>query len=333
MNRSQGGERRPIAVDLFAGAGGMSLGFEQAGFDVMLALDHDPIHLAVHQFNFPLTEVLCSDIQDVGVEDIHGHLRKGWTNFGHEGEWDGEIDCVFGGPSCQGFSNIGTHSEADDRNLLINEFARLVRLLKPRSFVMENVPGLLAPRYDSELRSLLARFRLAGYSLLNRRPLLLDASNYGVPQIRKRVFIVGVRTGEQLPNLPITIPNGPSVADALDDLPNIDASAFQGSNFTFDRSSWNCSLSSYVETLQKPYGLEYRRKWNSSQVTGCEQALHSQDVVDRFSGLEPDEVDIVSRFKRLNAEGKSSTLRAGTGRDHGSFTAARPIHHRFPRGR
>lgn len=83
---------RPVAVDLFAGAGGMSLGFEQAGFDVLVAVDHDPVHLAVHEHNFPLAATVCSNIQDVTGHEIESAARKAWSRFGRAGEWNNRID-------------------------------------------------------------------------------------------------------------------------------------------------------------------------------------------------------------------------------------------------
>jgi DNA (cytosine-5)-methyltransferase 1 len=176
-------------VDLFSGAGGMSLGFEQAGFDVVAAVDSDPIHLAVHSFNFPNTEALCHDIATLQAEQVQAVVRKGWSAHGHEGEWDGTIDCLFGGPSCQGFSVMGRLTKGDERNDLVFQFARLVADLRPSTFVMENVPGLTHPRYASDLTRLLNRFTEAGYTVNRGRPMRLDAADFGVPQHRSRIFI------------------------------------------------------------------------------------------------------------------------------------------------
>src|SRR3954471_10522883 len=94
---------RPIAIDLFAGAGGLSLGLEQAGFDVVAAVEYDPVHAAVHEFNFPLSQVLCRNVVDLTSAELHEAARAGRLRHGHSGEWDGEIDLIVGGPPCQGF--------------------------------------------------------------------------------------------------------------------------------------------------------------------------------------------------------------------------------------
>src|SRR5947209_1668146 len=132
--------RRPIAVDLFSGAGGLSLGFEQAGFDIVAALEYDAIHAAVHKYNFPRCEVLCADAATVKAQKLRALAETGAA--AHGGHWTGEIDAVIGGPPCQGFSTGGKRAFDDPRNQLVREFARLVGGLKPRFFVMENVPGM-----------------------------------------------------------------------------------------------------------------------------------------------------------------------------------------------
>lgn len=123
---------RPIAVDLFAGAGGLSLGFEQAGFAVAAAVELDPVHAAVHGYNFPQTVVLPQSItQTTGAQ-----VRR-QAGLGRQ-----DIDLVIGGPPCQGFSLMGQRLLEDPRNALVREFLRLIRELSPRFFLFENVKGL-----------------------------------------------------------------------------------------------------------------------------------------------------------------------------------------------
>ena len=107
---------RPIGIDLFAGAGGLSLGFDQAGFDVKAAVEIDPIHCAVHEYNFPNCATICADISKLSGEELLE--RAGLT--------PGTVDVVFGGAPCQGFSLIGKRALDDPRNSLVGHFARIV---------------------------------------------------------------------------------------------------------------------------------------------------------------------------------------------------------------
>ncbi|MFH7025184.1 MAG: DNA cytosine methyltransferase [Heteroscytonema crispum UTEX LB 1556] len=216
--------RRPVAVDLFAGAGGFSLGIEQAGFDVLVAVEYDPIHACTYAFNFPLTEVLCASASHVTGEMIKQAASRSWvahreedgsggqgrpvwtTGVGCGGQeefppspplslppsssWDGQIDLVFGGPPCQGFSIMGKRELEDDRNSLIFHFYRLVIELNPRYFVMENVPGMAAGEHKNLLLQLVSKFEAAGYDV---QKAILNAADFGVPQKRQRLFVIGAQ--------------------------------------------------------------------------------------------------------------------------------------------
>ena len=142
------GADRPVGVDLFCGVGGMSLGFEQAGFEVAAAIDNDPIHLATYATNFPDTETLNADLGK-----ISGRKIREATGLG-----DRRIDVLFGGSPCQGFSYMGKHDSEDPRNYLLLDFARLVRELAPTYFVLENVPGLLSEGAEPFRRSFIRRY-------------------------------------------------------------------------------------------------------------------------------------------------------------------------------
>jgi hypothetical protein len=118
---------RPVAVDLFCCAGGMSLGFEQAGFDVLAAVDIEKIHTETHLKNFPNCRTWCTDLSAV-----HGEQLRRETGIG-----DKQIGCIFAGPPCQGFSLIGKRLRDDPRNLLLHDLARLIIELSPSYFVVE----------------------------------------------------------------------------------------------------------------------------------------------------------------------------------------------------
>ena len=187
MIRSQ----RPIAVDLFAGAGGMTLGFEQAGFDVLAAVELDPIHASVHEYNFPFWTTICKSVAETNGRTIREQSAIG----------DRDIDVVFGGPPCQGFSLMGKRDLSDERNSLVFNFLNLVLDLQPKYFVMENVRGITLGKQKKVLERIIAKFQTAGYQV-TKNPQVLNAAHYGVPQNRQRLFLLGCRQGLKLPNYP-----------------------------------------------------------------------------------------------------------------------------------
>lgn len=296
--------KRPIAVDLFAGAGGLSLGLQLAGFDVAAAIEFDPHHAETHRRNFPNCVVVERDAAKVTATQLfeaQPRLRSG-------------IDLVAGGPPCQGFSVMGLRKATDPRNGLIGEFARLVIELNPKTFVMENVPGILAPKYRTRLNRALARLRRAGYRVAE--PIVLDASDYGVPQRRKRVFIIGARGRTKLPVLPPPkATRSPTVWDALRDLPDVEAHEALAVDDV------------YKGRLGRPseYATALRVKRNVG-LTGCLRPTHSHDVLVRFAATLPGSREPISRFERLAKDGVAGTLRAGTTYERGKYMAPRPIH-------
>ena len=211
--RGQTTTDRPVAIDLFSGAGGLSLGLEQAGFDMLAAIDIDPLHALAYRHNFPNTEVVCDDVESLSGESLRAAASRGAHSLGRT--WNGEVDCIAGGPSCQGFSSIGAKDPADPRNSLVLQFARLVTEVRPRYFILENVPGLLSGPYKALLDRLIQQLSQAGYNL-GDSPWTLDAYDFGVPQRRRRVFIVGARKGLAAPTRPAAerhVSAGEAIAD------------------------------------------------------------------------------------------------------------------------
>jgi len=174
--------QRPIGIDLFSGVGGLGLGFEQAGFDVVAAVEIDPIHCAVHAYNFPQCVMLPHSIADLTGAEIR---RR--TGIGRR-----RIDVVFGGAPCQGFSMIGHRALDDPRNSLVREFVRIVNELRPSYFVFENVKGLTVGEHKKLLDEFIEEFAHRGYR--TRLPWeVLDTANFGVPQHRERLILMGAR--------------------------------------------------------------------------------------------------------------------------------------------
>lgn len=210
--------RLPSAVSLFSGCGGFCEGIESSGIDVRVAVELDKFACQTYRHNFPKTPLFDRDVHEFLVADS-----------GHEQQYRlQDIDLVFGGPPCQGFSQIGTRRLDDERNELYKQYTRVVSALKPRVFLMENVPNLALMNKGHFKNLILKEFASLGYS--NTVMLRLLASDYGVPQTRQRVIFIGTRDEDQFPydlesfaegilktlkvNRPVT------VNDALCDLPS-----------------------------------------------------------------------------------------------------------------
>lgn len=166
-------------LDLFCGAGGLSLGFKMADFDIVGGIDFDQEALDTHELNFKDGFHFCGDISELDDEFV-------LDNF------DGKVDVIIGGPPCQGFSVANMQQkdiENDDRNKLFYEFIRFVKLLNPKAFVMENVPQILTKDKGHVKEVMMDVMDKLGYDV-NVKVLL--ASDYGVPQKRRRAFFVGL---------------------------------------------------------------------------------------------------------------------------------------------
>ena len=167
------------AIDLFCGAGGLSLGFQQAGFDILLGIDNDAMALDTFRQTHHGAQIICGDITQIHYENDIKPL------IGNE-----TVDVIIGGPPCQGMSLSGFRKLDDPRNKLYLSYIRLVDEIRPKAFVIENVPGLVSLFHGQIKDSILEKFQNMGYSIQYR---ILCAADYGVPQKRKRVIFVGLR--------------------------------------------------------------------------------------------------------------------------------------------
>lgn len=325
---------RPIGVDLFAGAGGLSLGFEQAGFDVIAAVEIDPVHSVIHEFNFPQCKVIPQS-----VTDLTGTRIRELAGLG-----DRQVDVVFGGAPCQGFSLIGQRALDDPRNSLVKDFVRIVHELDANYFVFENVKGLTVGKHRKFLDELITEFGDKGYDV-RKEWRVLNACNYGVPQDRQRLFLIGAKKGLAVPDYPEPItsrpdkpngvlPAGPTCRDALDDLP--DAEQFDNllESDEVITKKWG-QPSDYARLMRctddAGWYFGYPREWNPNLLTASLRTEHTDISRRRFAETLPGEVEPISRFLKLPLEGVSNTLRAGTDSARGAFTSPRPIHYKYNR--
>ena len=208
-------------VDLFSGAGGLELGFEQAGYDVVFSTDFDENCEKVHIANRPNIPFLRTDIHDLDEKTLDKYVTE-------------EIDVLVGGPPCQGFSTIGKRISSDPnkryqkdpRNTLFKEYIRILTYLKPKFFLMENVEGLLTRDKGTIFEEIKKTFAATGYEF---NYVVLNAADYGVPQMRNRIFFYGNRVGVKMtPPIPTHSENGETpwttVGSAISDLADKDQS-------------------------------------------------------------------------------------------------------------
>lgn len=191
-------------IDLFCGCGGMSLGFEQAGFDVLLGIDMWKDALVTFSKNHKIGNTLCADLANLQAEDVEKEIRNK------------KVDVIIGGPPCQGFSIAGKRIVEDERNSLYKSFVRMVAHFKPKAFVLENVPNILSIGDGIVRDAIIGDFTQLGYTVVTK---VLTASDYGVPQNRKRAIFVGMLNGERYSFPKEFATPKVTCAEALSDLP------------------------------------------------------------------------------------------------------------------
>jgi DNA (cytosine-5)-methyltransferase 1 len=196
--------RRHTAIDLFSGCGGLTLGLKRAGFDVIGAIEIDRLAATTYTHNHPGVKVWDKDIRQIKARGMMRSL----------GIRPGQLDLLAGCPPCQGFSTIRTRNQrttTDKRNSLIFEFLRFVRAFRPKTIMMENVPGLIGYYRFKEFTD---KLRAAGYEIESK---VLNAADYGVPQRRRRVIVLGGLSGKIDFAIPVT--NRRTVQDTIGSMP------------------------------------------------------------------------------------------------------------------
>lgn len=197
--------RRYNFVDLFSGAGGLLRGFMDADFSPQFSVEMWGPAVETHQKNYPSVPLKATDIRTITNEELS--------------EYQGKIDVIVGGPPCQGFSTIGKRLVKDPRNELVFEFIRFVDKIKPKVFLMENVRGLLSSDGGKIKEAIENEYKTIGYTVLSK---VLCAADYGVPQLRNRIFFLGIREDLNVtpyfPKETHTKANYATVGDAINDL-------------------------------------------------------------------------------------------------------------------
>jgi DNA (cytosine-5)-methyltransferase 1 len=279
----------PTAIELFAGCGGLSTGLLDAGIRVLLGTDYYAPAMHAYKYNHAYrgSQALTADIRSL----------KGQVLLDMIGLRPGQLSLIAGGPPCQPFSIIGKRQGlADVRGDLVFEFIRIVREALPAAFIFENVANLSTVANGEVLAVLLEQMEKAGYATSTA---ILNAADYGVAQMRKRLIIVGVRGQTPLPFPPIPTHGQRALLgeqpyrtsrDVLDDLPDVNEKA-------------------------------------AHFIPNHEPTEHSPGMLEVFRQLAPGTRDPKSHHDRLHPDRPSYTLRAGTG----NFSPLRPIHYRHDR--
>jgi DNA (cytosine-5)-methyltransferase 1 len=276
----------PVAIELFCGCGGMSTGFLDAGIRVAAGFDIDRRAVEAYRYNHEYRGSLGfeADVARLSGTDI---LRNAGID---------RVDVLLAGPPCQPFSIVGKRrGREDERANLITDFVRLLRELRPRAFVFENVPNLATIADGEILRDLCARLRHLGYGL---EAGVVAAADYGVPQTRRRLLMLGVFGNE------IGLP----------------APTHGGSLLEPD-------LRPHVTVEEAISDLPDACEYGECGIHNHEPTLHTPDMVERLSALRPGQRERSSFHDRLHPARPGYTLRAGTG----NFSPLRPIHYRYPR--
>ncbi|MFT5682369.1 MAG: DNA (cytosine-5)-methyltransferase 1, partial [Myxococcota bacterium] len=334
INSHQSGQNqllnsRPIAIDFFSGVGGLSLGLELAGFVSGLHIEVDPKASQYAKYNFPFAAHFGGgtdgDIQRVSSKQI-------MSAIGHR-----DIALIAGGPPCQGFSRAGRRRVDDPLNNLVLRMSELILELQPRAFLIENVPGIRQGEYwqlEKAIEMLASQYQIEG-------PTELFAPEFGVPQIRKRVFVLGTRSGEHRPQTPTPthtntqtepprpLPSVPTVWDAISDIPDCDAFPYL---IDKDTAPYSAPPEAAYAILMRDQlaglGLErgYVVDWDQTMCTNIRRTQHGKSISARLKILKPGKTDKASRIKRLDPCGLSTTVRAGTTSARGAWSAPRPCH-------
>ncbi|MGA7711205.1 MAG: DNA cytosine methyltransferase [Rhizomicrobium sp.] len=291
-------------LDVFSGCGGFSLGAHAAGFSTALAVDSDQLLSSSFPINFPKTKLLREDVRNVdgaALKEILPH----------------RLDGVVGGPPCQAFSEMGRRAADDPRRELVLEYFRIVKLVRPKFFVFENVRGL---GFEQNINLLEAGLELLPSNWTILGPQVLNAADFGAPTRRLRLFVFGFDRNEM--NVPLADAlfekTGVSVfvKDAISDLLTASPLGEDGRGFDIWKYDRRRTVSEYAARMHS----------QSGQLTGHRKTVHTPKTLKRFRRLLEGQNDKIGKYTRLSWEGFCPTLRAGTGSDRGSYQAVRPIH-------
>lgn len=271
-------------IDLFCGCGGLSKGFEMAGFKSVLAIDFWKDAIETYNYNHTDKVGICDDVSKLDNDFLKDLTKKK------------NITGIIGGPPCQGYSTVGKRDINDDRNYLYKQYCRIVEQVKPNFFVLENVKGLLTLDKGAFKEDIIKKFSKLGYTVEYK---ILNASDYGVPQNRNRVFFVGMKDKKFV--FPTPLAETVTTKEAISDLENYEKE--------------------YTTIPQNEY-QEYMRK-NNKELKNNEFTIHTEQTTNiinlipdggKISDLPKEYWDIRKynkAFQRMNSNSQSNTIDTG----------------------
>jgi DNA (cytosine-5)-methyltransferase 1 len=250
---------RFTVLDLFSGAGGLSRGFLDAGYNVVLGVDFDDMALKTFKENHGTSEAMKLDLfNHDNIKQIEEFLET--RNI--------KLDVLVGGPPCQGFSLAGPRNSEDERNTLYTAMVKIAKKFRPKAVVLENVPGLLKLYDGKGAARIIEDFTGIGYKI---KPQILYAPDFGIPQIRKRVFFVGLLEGEEYFEFPTPVCNKEEYVtceQAIGDLP-----ALEGVLGDEVQEHENKAMTPYQKLMRK----------NSDKIYNNIGTIHSEKTVKLIS--------------------------------------------------
>ena len=287
---------KPKVIDLFCGCGGLSQGFIDAGYNIILGIDKWEDAIETFNFNHKNSNGIVADLLTLSPETVS---KK---------EKIDNVDVIIGGPPCQGFSIAGKRIVDDERNHLYKSFLHYVEFFKPKAFLMENVPNIMSIGKGAIKEQIILDFEKIGYKMSNK---ILLASDYGVPQNRKRAFFVGLRDGSvfDFPE-PTTPDNKITSKQAISDLPEYTLK--DGESYSFD------SKSSYQKQMR-----------NGNKVVFNHQITEHKEKTIEIISMVPDGGNYKSLPKELHSTRKVNIAWTRLNSNKPSFTIDTGHNHHF----
>lgn len=286
--------RLPIAIDLFSGCGGFSTGLLDAGIKVVAGFDNESRAIEVYNYNHNYRGAK-GHVVDLGLLSGQDLLDKAGVK---------DVDLIVGGPPCQAFSIIGKRRGFEDkRGRLINDFVRLISEIQPQAFILENVANLARFNNGEVVQSMVKDFNSLGYLIKYQ---VLPVAFYGVPQLRKRLFMIGI-TGVSDFKFP---------PEPTHEIKN-------------NQSEWVLldGKKPFLSTKEAIGDLPDVDTLEGQKIPNHEPTVHSVSMLATFSSLAPGSRDPKSHHDRLHPDRLAYTLRAGSG----NFSPLRPVHYEFDR--